>query len=80
MPIKIAMAGIPQTPIQRVAGAIFYAATDPNMETSGCPWLLPDHSSVLRLDKEDLKEGVYKLINARAEAAMAYVYSLQSSS
>jgi hypothetical protein len=68
------MAGIPLTPVDRVAGAIFYAATDPNMETSGCPWLLPDDGYVFLLEKEQLKEGVYKMVNARTRAALAYVY------
>jgi len=69
--VKVAMAGIPLTPVERVAGAIFYAATDPDMETSGCPWLLPDDGYVFRLDREQLKEGVYEMIGARTRAAMA---------
>jgi len=69
--VKIGMAGIPLTPVDRVAGAIFYAATDPNMETSGCPWLLPDDGYVFLLEKEQLKEGVYKMVNARTRAALA---------
>jgi hypothetical protein len=69
--VKIGMAGIPLTPIERVAGAIFYAATDPDMETSGCPWLLPDDGYVFRLEREHLKEGVYEMIDTRARAALA---------
>lgn len=69
--VKVALAGIPLTPIDRVAGAIFYAATDPDMETSGCPWLLPDDGYVFRLEREHLKEGVYKMIDSRTEAAAA---------
>ncbi|KIM92015.1 hypothetical protein PILCRDRAFT_108768 [Piloderma croceum F 1598] len=69
--VKIGMAGIPLTPVERVAGAIFYAATDPDMETSGCPWLLPDDGYVFRLAREELKEGVYEMIDARAKAVIA---------
>lgn len=71
LPVKIALAGIPQTSVERIGGAIFCSATDPDMETSGCPWLLPDHGDVFRLDKEDLKEGVYDLINQRTKRAIA---------
>lgn len=69
------MAGIPLTPVERVAGAIFYAASDPDMETSGCPWLLPDDGYVFRVEKEQLKEGVYEIINVRTAAAVKYVFS-----
>jgi hypothetical protein len=69
------MAGIPLTPVERVAGAIFYAATDPDMETSGCPWLLPDDGYVFRIEREQLKEGVYQMVDARTKAAIALVHS-----
>jgi len=68
--VKVFLAGIPLTPVERVAGAIFYAASDPDIETSGCPWLLPDDGFVLRLDREELKEGVYKMIDERAKMVM----------
>jgi hypothetical protein len=64
------MAGIPLTPVERVAGAIFYAASDPDMETSGCPWLLPDNGYLFRLAREELKEGVYEMIDARAKVVI----------
>jgi len=71
--VKVAMAGIPLTPVDRVAGAIFYAATDPDMETSGCTWLLPDGGYVFRLNREELKHGVYEMIDARARTALVSV-------
>lgn len=43
------------------------------METSGCPWLLPDDGYVFRLDRENLKQGVYGMIDQRAKAAIAWV-------
>ena len=47
-----------------------YAATDPDMGTSGCTWLLPDDGYVFRLEREELTEGVYRMINARVDAAV----------
>jgi hypothetical protein len=57
--------GMPMTPAERVAGAIFRAATDPDRATSGCPWVLPDDGPVLLLKKEVLHEGVYEMLNKR---------------
>jgi len=62
---KVGLVGVPITPVERVAGAIVYAATDPDMETRGCPWLLPDDGYVSILEKERLKEGVYKMIGPK---------------
>lgn len=73
--VKIFMAGIPLTPVERVAGAIFYAASDPDMETSGCPWLLPDDGYLFRIKREELKEGVYEMLNDRTAALIKYVFS-----
>jgi hypothetical protein len=56
---------MPLTPVARVAGAIFRAASDPDPTTSGCPWLLPDDGPVLLLEKESLREGVYTMLNDR---------------
>ena len=67
---RVFLAGIPLAPIERVAGAIVHAATDPDMETSGCTWLLPDDGYVCRLEREQLKEGVYGVIDARAKATV----------
>lgn len=58
------------TPVERVAGAMFYAATHPDMETSGSVWLLPDDGFVFQLEKELLTEGVYKILNDRTRFAL----------
>jgi hypothetical protein len=50
-------------PVSRAAASIFYVATDPDMRSSGCVWMLPDGQPLLRLEREQLKEGVYKLID-----------------
>jgi hypothetical protein len=62
---KIALAGIPMTPLPRIAGTVICAATDPDMSTNGAAWTLLDHGPVLRLEQEKLKEGVYGLMDAR---------------
>ena len=70
---KVFLAGLPLTPVERVAGAIFYAATDPDPETNGSAWLLPDDGPVYRVDREEFKEGVYKMIDERAKRLLTYV-------
>ncbi len=67
-PVKLILAGIPLTPVPRVAGAIIYAATDPDMSTSGSGYLLLDDGPVFMVRKEDFKEGVYKMIDNRANS------------
>ncbi|KDQ55799.1 hypothetical protein JAAARDRAFT_37225 [Jaapia argillacea MUCL 33604] len=67
---KVFLAGIPLTPVARIAGAIFCATTDPDMESSGCAWLLPDDGPVYRIEKEQFKEGVYKMIDERTKMAI----------
>lgn len=69
--VKLFLAGIPLTPVSRVAGAIFYAATDADMATSGSAWLLLDDGPVFMCPKEEFKMGVYKMIDDRANAGLA---------
>jgi len=71
VPLKIILAGIPKTPVSRVAGAIFYAATDRDEKSSGSAWLLVDDGPVFMVPKEQFKEGVYKMIDDRANAGRA---------
>lgn len=71
IPVKLALAGIPLTPVSRIAGALFYASTDPNMATSGSAYLLPDDGPVFSVPKEEFKLGVYKMIDDRANNAKA---------
>lgn len=69
---KVVSVGLPRTPIERVAGAMFRAATDPDQATSGCPWVLPDDGPVLLLKKEVLREGVYDMMNNRVKRIVRY--------
>jgi hypothetical protein len=63
----VALAGLPLVPIERVAGAIVNAATDPDWETSGASWVLPDKGEVLRIDRHELSLGSYKILNTRVD-------------
>jgi hypothetical protein len=65
LPMKVILAGLPLTPVPRIAGAVFRAATDPDMAASGCPWVLPDDGPVIRVEKEALRTGVYEAISQR---------------
>ena len=76
LPLKLMLAGIPLTPIPRIAGAIFRAATDPDLKTSGCPWVLPDDGPVIRVEKESLRAGVYQMLNDRVRRVSRYVPSI----
>lgn len=67
--MRLLLAGIPLTPISRIAGAVFRAATDPDPATSGCPWVLPDDGPVIRVEKEGLRGGVYEMLSARIRRA-----------
>ena len=78
IPVKLLLAGIPLTPVPRIAGAIFYAATNPNPATNGCAWLLPDNGPVFLVPKEEFKLGVYKMIDDRVNSLLAYVLFILS--
>ena len=62
---RIAIAGIPMLPIERVAGTIIFSSTDPDIASTGAVWLLPDDGPLLRLEREIIKGGVYDIIAER---------------
>jgi NAD(P)-dependent dehydrogenase (short-subunit alcohol dehydrogenase family) len=70
-PLKLALAGIPFTTTQRVVGAIFYAATDPSKSTNESTWLLANDDRVVVVTKEELKFGVYAMIDQRVNGLKA---------
>ncbi|KAF9010635.1 hypothetical protein BDQ17DRAFT_1273216 [Cyathus striatus] len=76
-PVKLFLAGIPLTPVSRVAGAIFRAASDPQVASNGSVWLLADNGPVFLLPREELKEGVYKLIDDRVNSLLVGVRGIQ---
>ncbi|KAF8902917.1 hypothetical protein CPB84DRAFT_1775201 [Gymnopilus junonius] len=77
VPVKLLLAGIPLTPVSRVAGAIFYAATNADMNTSGSSWLLTADGPVFMVPKEEFKLGVYKMIDDRANAGITAINGIK---
>ncbi|KIJ64885.1 hypothetical protein HYDPIDRAFT_111546 [Hydnomerulius pinastri MD-312] len=59
------MAGIPFAPVHSVAGAIFLAATDDNLKTDGCAWLFDGDGPVVQVRKDELKGGLYQMLDDR---------------
>ncbi|KAG7098317.1 hypothetical protein E1B28_000278 [Marasmius oreades] len=68
VPVKIFLSGIPLVPIPRIAGAIIYAASNPDRAASGCAYMVLDDGPVFRIPKEEFKLGVYKMIDERSNA------------
>ena len=60
------LAGLPMTPVNRIAITTLYAATHPDLETTGSVFTLIDDGPVLFLENEVLKGGVYDIVNGRA--------------
>lgn len=61
--VKLMLSGIPLTPVERIAGAVFYSATESDPETNGSTWLIQSDEQVCRLEPEILTTGVYALVN-----------------
>jgi short chain dehydrogenase len=70
---KLVLSGLPMVPVHRIAGSIFYSITEPDPATNGCPWMLLDGGPLLRLDREQLTEGVYEVMNQRLQKLFACV-------
>lgn len=62
---RVMTAGLSLVPIERVGGAIIFAATDRNMSSTGAAWLLPDGGPILQLKKDVVRGGVYDIIADR---------------
>ena len=77
---KVVLAGIPLTPVPRIAGAIFHAASNPDPETNGCAWLLLDNGPLFRVKPDEFKQGVYGMIDDRANGSLKWVKLLSWSS
>ncbi|KAI0027712.1 hypothetical protein K488DRAFT_60633 [Vararia minispora EC-137] len=71
---RVVLAGFPLARVPVIAGAIFRAATDPNEEKNGCVWAIPDHGPALLLEKEQLRAGVYKLLDRRIQQLEGYAF------
>lgn len=62
----IFLAGLPMVPVNRIAITTMYAATHPDLETTGSVFALIDDGPVLHLENETIKGGVYDIVSARA--------------
>jgi len=78
LPTKLALAGIPFTTTERVAGAIFYAATDPDESSNHGSWLLADDGQVFLVPNEAFKFGVYAMIDKRVNGLQAAVVGIRA--
>ena len=62
---QIFLAGLPMVPVNRIAATTLYAATNPDLETTGSVFTLIDDGPVLLLENEVIKGGAYDIISAR---------------
>lgn len=51
--------GLPLTPIDRIARAVVRGATDPDLTTSACAYLLPDDGPVYQIEKNTLEKSIH---------------------
>jgi len=76
---KVLMAGIPMVPVERVAGAIFRAASDKDPKTNGASYTLPDDGQVYLIPDLNIDEGVYGRLSDRAKGLKSFVDSIKTS-
>ena len=67
---RVILAGAAMTPIERVAGGILNAATDPDWTTNGATYTIPDEKEVFRISIQELTVGSYKLLHNRIQMAI----------
>jgi hypothetical protein len=53
--------------VNRIAGSIILAATDPSRDTNGSVYTIPDDGEVYRVDMKDaeLTTGIYSIMQKR---------------
>ncbi|KIY67236.1 NAD(P)-binding protein [Cylindrobasidium torrendii FP15055 ss-10] len=68
--VRVYLAGLPFTPIERVVGAIVCSATDARVDTNGSAWLLLNDGPVVAVPKESFKAGIYQALDKRSNAIM----------
>jgi hypothetical protein len=60
------LAGLPMVSVNRIAATTIYAATHPDLETTGSVFALMDDGPVLQLENEIIKGGIYDIVSSRA--------------
>ena len=73
---RVFLAGLPMVPVNRIAVTTLYAATNPDLETTGSVFSLIDDGPVLLLENEIIKGGVYDIVSARAARVTRWVHLL----
>ncbi|KAF5380218.1 hypothetical protein D9757_008241 [Collybiopsis confluens] len=78
---RLVLAGIPFTPVSRIAATIVYAATRSDSDikrggSSGSAYLLLDDGPVFEVPREGFKMGVYKKLDERANGAFRRLQGL----
>ncbi|KAJ3825503.1 NAD(P)-binding protein [Lentinula raphanica] len=65
---------IPLTPVPRIAGAILYAASQPDPSCNGAAFWIPDGgASTFMISREEFKPGIYDYIDSKSNATSVYV-------
>ncbi|KAJ3915714.1 hypothetical protein F5877DRAFT_81589 [Lentinula edodes] len=78
--IRLQLAGIPLTPVPRIARTILYAATQSDPACSGAAFWVPDGGAlVFMVSREEFKPGVYDDIDRSSNATSVYVFMLSTS-
>jgi NAD(P)-dependent dehydrogenase (short-subunit alcohol dehydrogenase family) len=70
--LRALLAGLPLASVERIAGAIIRAASDPDITTYSSVLMIPDDGNVLFFENERLKQGVYAEVDARLNKAYGF--------
>jgi len=71
-PVRVLLAGMPWASIERISGAAVLAATDPDLDTDGSCYTIPDGGSVFRIPRQELTGGIYGVLNERVSKVIKY--------
>ncbi|SJK97070.1 uncharacterized protein ARMOST_00320 [Armillaria ostoyae] len=75
--VEVSTKDLSLSPIARVSGSIFHSATNPEKETNGRAWLIPDDGPLYMVPREDLNEGVFRTYNKRFNGLVSTVVSVK---
>ncbi|KAJ3969158.1 hypothetical protein EV361DRAFT_922459 [Lentinula raphanica] len=77
--IRLQLSGIPLTPVPRIAGAILYAASQPDPSCNGAAFWIPDGgASTFMISREEFKPGIYDYIDSKSNATSVGLTGLRS--
>ncbi|KAG7446654.1 NAD(P)-binding protein [Guyanagaster necrorhizus] len=70
-PAEASTKGLELSPIIRIAGSIFYSATNPAKKANGRAWLIRHDGPLYMVPREDLDRGVFRAYNKRFNGLIA---------